>query len=224
MTDVLSRIEMLDKTTIEKFPILLPNKFKNLDFVIQTLNLLELPHYFFDENTNYKIKNIIVTTHTAPAGNYNQNQIKKLSDKLKLKSCIGNPKIITRKIWLSRSNQKRRLIKNEDEIVNFLIKRGYEVIYPDELSIIEQIKIFNNADTIISAHGAALTNLMFANENAKILEIRIFSDSVRNAFFSLASEFNLKYYYFLADANSENLVEDLYIDLQKFQEVVKLLD
>lgn len=224
MTDVLSRIEMLNKSTIEKYPILLPNKFKNLEFVIQTLDLLELPHYFFDEKTNYKIKNIIVTTHAAPAGNFNQNQIKKISDKLKLKANIGSPKNLSRKIWLSRSHQNRRLIKNENEIVNFLLKHEYEVIYPEELSIIQQIKIFNNAKTIISAHGAALTNLMFANENTKILEIRIFSDSVRNAFFTLASEFNLRYYYFLADANSEDLVEDLYIDLQKFQEVVKLLD
>ena len=48
------------------------------------------------------------------------------------------------------------------------------------------------------------------------MEIRIFSDSVRNSFFTLCSEFEQFYYYFLADANSEDLVEDLEINLDKF--------
>ena len=68
-------------------------------------------------------------------------------------------------------------------MTRYLSEKGYEIIYPESISISEQVNLFNNAEIVISLHGASLTNIMYMNKNKKVLEIRIFSDTVRNAFF-----------------------------------------
>jgi capsular polysaccharide biosynthesis protein len=40
---------------------------------------------------------------------------------------------------------------------------GFEVLYPGELSLAEQIRRFSNAEVVIGAHGGGLTNIIFSN-------------------------------------------------------------
>ena len=40
------------------------------------------------------------------------------------------------------------------------------------MSIIEQVELFRKASHVIAAHGAGLTNILFAPADARILEIR----------------------------------------------------
>ena len=42
----------------------------------------------------------------------------------------------------------------------------------EKLSIDEQVELFRTASHVIGAHGAGLTNVLFAPSNLKILEIR----------------------------------------------------
>lgn len=216
MTDVLSRVEMLSEYDLKEFPILIPRNFCEAAFITETLKVLSIPHIFYDEDKKYLIGTLLITSHAAPAGNYNKFLIQKVKHKLVDASESESINFDSKKLWVSRSGQKRRLVKNEDKVTKFLIKDGFKVIYPENYTVIEQIKIFSNAEIVIAPHGAALTNIMFMKKNSKIMEIRIFSDSVRNSFFTLCSEFEQFYYYFLADANSEDLVEDLEINLDKF--------
>jgi hypothetical protein len=73
-----------------------------------------------------------------------------------------------KKIFISRKGASSRRKYNEEEICVFLKERGFDIIVPQEYSIFEQIAIFNNADIIIGGSGAAFTNLIFCNQNAKI--------------------------------------------------------
>ena len=216
ITDVLSRIEMLSDHDLKEYPILIPSNFSKATFIIETLKVLSIPHIFYDDDKKYLIGTLLVTSHAAPAGNYNKFLIQKVKQKLVDASKSESIIFDNKKLWVSRSGQKRRLVKNEDKVTKFLKKEGFTVIYPDNYTLLEQIKIFNNAELVIAPHGAALTNIMFMNKYSKIMEVRIFSDSVRNSFFTLCSEFEHFYYYFLADADSEDLVEDLEINLDKF--------
>lgn len=216
MTDVLSRIEMLSEFDLKEFPILIPKRFSDVTYITETLKILSVPHIFYDEEKKYLIKCLLVTSHAAPAGNYNKYLIQKVKHNLTEASKSISVSSDYKKIWLSRSGQNRRLVINEDKVTKFLIREGFKVVYPENYTVKEQIKIFSNAEIVIAPHGAALTNIMFMKKNSKIMEIRIFSDSVRNSFFTLCSEFGHRYYYFLADANSEDLVEDLEINLDKF--------
>ena len=52
-----------------------------------------------------------------------------------------------------------------------LSKKGHQILKMDELSIKQQIRVFNDAQVIIGAHGAALTNMVYCNKNTNIIEI-----------------------------------------------------
>jgi capsular polysaccharide biosynthesis protein len=61
-----------------------------------------------------------------------------------------------------------------------------------------------NCKVLGGVHGAGLTNMMFMSKGSKILEIRGKGDSSNNCFFSLASDLEMKYYYFLSDTENQN--------------------
>ena len=78
-----------------------------------------------------------------------------------------------KKIFLDRSSSKYNhcQVKNNDEIINLLLKKGFTSYKVEELSIEEQIYLFNEASTIIGAHGAAFTNIIFCKPSTKIIEL-----------------------------------------------------
>lgn len=82
-------------------------------------------------------------------------------------------------VYISRSESNIRNVKNEDLLLNKVLKP----LYGDDLVIFDnnflqncnnkfksQIELFNNAKLVIGAHGAGLTNLIFCRENTPVLE------------------------------------------------------
>ena len=62
------------------------------------------------------------------------------------------------KIFLVRSSERSRYITNQAEVEEAL--GPLRVVDADLLSVQEQIELFQNAGTVVAAHGAGLTNLM----------------------------------------------------------------
>ena len=75
-----------------------------------------------------------------------------------------------RRMYVSRGRQgHHRSVVNEGEIRDWLAQRGFEVMYPEQLSVAEQIQAFSDAEVIAGPTGAWASNLIFANSGAKIL-------------------------------------------------------
>ena len=72
------------------------------------------------------------------------------------------------KIFIKRNSGIRNLT-NAAEIEALLVARGFTVIEPELLTIMEQITVFSNAEVLIGATGAALANLIFCKPMAKII-------------------------------------------------------
>ena len=81
MTEVLARVLSFQKLG-NKQTILLPAHFENLEFVPRTLDLLNVKYETYSSENLVKVKELFLTNHTAPAGNYNSNIIKDLNIKL----------------------------------------------------------------------------------------------------------------------------------------------
>lgn len=62
-------------------------------------------------------------------------------------------------IFISRRDT-RKLI-NEPEVEAFLVKKGYEKIYMEDYSLLQQLAIVSLAEKIVAIHGAALGPLIF---------------------------------------------------------------
>ena len=61
---------------------------------------------------------------------------------------------------------------NEYEFLPLLKKHKFRKVYLEQFSIREQVELFRTASHVIAAHGAGLTNVLFAPTDVRILEIR----------------------------------------------------
>lgn len=73
-----------------------------------------------------------------------------------------------KRIFVKRASTYRRLL-SEEEVENFLVDRGFLSIDPGQLSIKEQVELFAQADIVIGPSGAAMTNILWCHNQAKVL-------------------------------------------------------
>lgn len=74
-----------------------------------------------------------------------------------------------RLIYIER-NAPTRQLTNAPAVRNWFIERGWEVVDPGERSLDEQMALFGEARAIVGAHGAGLTNLLWAPSGTRVLE------------------------------------------------------
>jgi len=72
------------------------------------------------------------------------------------------------------TGKERREIIDIEKVEEYLAKKyenRFKGIFLENMPFEEQVKYFNNAKMIICAHGAAMSNMFFCKEGAKILEV-----------------------------------------------------
>lgn len=91
---------------------------------------------------------------------------------------IIDPKLIAsmpKKIWVSRDNRNQnvnqRVMGGEDRLVAELKNQGFEQVFFEHLSPMEQIAAVHGAEVIGAAHGAFFGHMMFAQEKAHVIEV-----------------------------------------------------
>lgn len=122
---------------------------------------------------------------------------------------------------ISRRNALRRKY-NEGEIVQISLKYGFTIVCPEELSFIDQVKLFANAKHIIAASGAALTNIICCNSSCKILAL--VSEKLDLPIFStIAEHFQIEMVYLSGDAKTKNAQSGFNIDKDLFEQALTKL-
>ena len=76
-----------------------------------------------------------------------------------------------RKLWISRSKARGRMVINEDDFKKSLISLGFEYYNLEGMNFIDQIKLFSSAKVVCGMHGAGLTNIVFMHSRSKIIEL-----------------------------------------------------
>ena len=72
-----------------------------------------------------------------------------------------------KKIWLSRSalpGDKFRKVVNEVEIEQILRDRGFNIIHPEKLPLMEQARIVNRADIVAGFDGSQFFSVLFSKD------------------------------------------------------------
>lgn len=80
-----------------------------------------------------------------------------------------NSKVKTRKYYISRINYTRSS-KKELGIQELFKKLNFEVIYPEKLSLVEQVKIFSNAELVAGIHGGGIFHSVW-NKSCGVIEL-----------------------------------------------------
>ena len=87
-------------------------------------------------------------------------------------SFVKDKALADRRLFIDRESSSSKRIVNQKELMEILTKYDFEIIKPENFSVLEQIATFRNSNFIIGAHGAALANLMFCKPQTNVIEIR----------------------------------------------------
>ena len=112
-----------------------------------------------------------------------------------------------------------RGVRNQPAVLRHLERRGFEIIDPSTLTGAQQIESFSSASVIVSAHGAALANLVFASPGSAVVEL-FPAGGMLPDYWRLASSAGLTYRY-LSSWNrssrpvqrSKLIVSDIEVDI-----------
>jgi len=205
LLDVLPRLIILERLfkKYTKINLLVPGYDKpyqkdSIKYLIldKKVNILSL------NNNKFCKFNKIVSCSNFTAGNYSHYYDKNLLTKIKNKILDQAKKRLFfknkkfSKIYLSRadaSKKKHRYLKNNLEIENYLIKKGFKVLTLSNYSLLEQSLIFNHAKIVIGLHGAGFANLIFSKKGTKIIEIGSLNWKDTDAYKKLSTNLNLNY-------------------------------
>ena len=147
----------------------------------QILSLFKINEKKLIDSNKYrhiKAREIIAIDHPWYKSGYIQQEIKKLPEWsiffLREKFLDLRKKFQTsKKIFIDRTDSLYKHCKliNNQEVIKFLEKKGFKSYQTSKLNFYEQIYLFENAEIIISPHGAALTNIIFSKPGMRLFEL-----------------------------------------------------
>ena len=95
-------------------------------------------------------------------------------------------------LFVSQSVAKQRRLLNQAELEEIAAERGFQSFEAHADNHEEQVRRFGEAEIIVAAHGAGLTNLLFARPGATVLEL-FPEDGVKSSYLWLATRMGLNY-------------------------------
>lgn len=78
---------------------------------------------------------------------------------------------VTRRSWAPGGASGSRVMTNEAELIAELETRGFDIVEPEKLSAVEQIRVFSSASVIIMTGGSAIYNTVFCRPGTKLIDI-----------------------------------------------------
>lgn len=85
-----------------------------------------------------------------------------VSEQMKSQIDLNAGRPFSNRVFVSRQGQSRRYVENFDEVMSRISALGFEAVRPEELSIEDQIRLFDQADIIAGVTGSAFANIVFA--------------------------------------------------------------
>lgn len=182
--ETLSRLVLVDEVDeYRKLPILVDS------VVMNNKNFCELLHkcnkygheiIWIGKNEHYTVEHLIYASSAVfMPGNLKNRELIKLDDfmmsgwllrilKSRCQSELSGA-VHKRRIFVSRKNTTNSRLINEKEVIKFFVEFGFDVVFPEELSVSEQSYLFASADIIVATSGAAMANILFCEPGTTVV-------------------------------------------------------
>ena len=133
-----------------------------------------------------------------------------------------------KRIYINRRDGNFRKVLNEGEVEKLLAKYGFESFKLSSLPFTEMIRLFANAEAIVSPTGAGMTNLFYCQPGTPVLEICP-SGHVHAFYINIAQSAGLRYDYLICQSNQtkrnqtkeEASNENILVDLEQLENKIK---
>lgn len=99
-----------------------------------------------------------------------------------------------KRIFVSRdpAASNGRSIGNIVELNKIFQQCGFEIVYPERLTLTEQASCFHNASVIFAPHGAGLTNIVFCKPGTRVVEF--YGAHIAPCYWAISAIAGLKYF------------------------------
>ena len=141
----------------------------------------------------------------------------------KLDTLPGELTDAPRRVYFSRADARVRRIANEEAFAAYLEALDYQTFTASDLSVAAQARLFRSATSIVSLHGAGLTNVVFCKPGCKVLEI-VPENYGMPTFWILANGKSVDFATYIATSLKDeniNQAQNVIIDIEHFDEVAR---
>lgn len=179
--EILSRLEYINQLSgTRDIPILIDEEIRLYPQMEQLLLIIKKDReiIYVEKGVRVKVDSLIhPSMNTWMPINVMKREMFRLSDNLiaesgikNIKSCVDQyiEKQTNRKIYISRKSANIRRIVNEDKIIPLFESAGFEIVQTEDLSYLEQVRLFSSAKCVVGASGAAMTNIIYCNQGTVI--------------------------------------------------------
>lgn len=168
MLEILPRIELLRRSGLSYDHVYMNRP--QLPFQMETLNKIPFhpAHVLWaDENAHFKVDQAIIpSVHVGEIPLWVCTYLQSLF--LPVAPTSSSAK---KRLFVSRRKAARRRILNEEKLKSMLAPFGFCEVLLEDYTVAEQAALFHQAECIIAAHGAALTNLVFCSPKTIVVEL-----------------------------------------------------
>jgi len=169
LTESLPRALILRQAFPDAVPLLPSRRYEGYVGSLKALGFDDVA--FFPDGSNALVENPVVTECAAQFATTEPALLLAVRDRVKLGLGVVPAHVPFRRVYVSRRKSRGRFVRNEEEVVQFLAKAGFEEVCFEDLSFEAQVRLMDETRVLISIHGAALTNMMFMPPGGSILEL-----------------------------------------------------
>lgn len=226
MCDALPRLEAV-KELAKECVLLLP-EFYEYTYIHETLKAFQFKDIFLMKDNSYvHCENLYAPEQITTSGQIRPDNILSLRQTLlhHFKPAFTG-KINYPNIYVSRSKARFRKVLNEEELLPVLKKHGFELLYFEDFSVAEQIELCYHAVNLVSIHGANLTNIIFMQPGANVMELRKRNDTQNNYYYELADSAGCNYFHLdcaAEDPEPHKNTFSLHVDATQFDAALQQL-
>ena len=76
-----------------------------------------------------------------------------------------------RRVYAARDQGYPRNLLNEAAVEEWLVQEGFEKVYFEHMTLLEQVRLMRETDVLLGVHGAGMTNLIFLPDTSRTIEI-----------------------------------------------------
>jgi capsular polysaccharide biosynthesis protein len=116
------------------------------------------------------------------------------------------------KIFVARKSHGSRSIVNAHEMNIALGRMGFDIVYPEEYTHLEQVSIFSSAALVVGVSGAAMTNILYCKKGASVICLCP-SNAHEYFFWDIACHLELSFCYLFCKSEGSSHRDLIYVDL-----------
>jgi capsular polysaccharide biosynthesis protein len=142
-------------------------------FEEEFLNLVDIPK--IKATKNYIYANKIVLPRVGDLSMLNKESLVLIKEWQEEVKNLEPRKIknMSQRIFISRKGNSR-YGEIDAQVEAFMNRQGFLIVEPNQMSFVDQIKLFSDCKILVSSHGAGMANMIFMPPGGKVLELNTF--------------------------------------------------